>query len=153
MANHSSALMSLCECLRGALPAPVDWISLIGLANETLTTPALIGLVRQFERQIPDDVCAYVRDIHKRNLTRNDRLAVQLEETIVALNEAEVTPVLLKGAATLAAASRQTWGARLMADLDLLVARDQAEAHRWESPVGMLALLVYELRGGGGMSR
>ena len=128
MANHSSALMDLCECLRGRLPARANWVSLIGLANETLTTPALIDLVRQFERQIPDDACAYVRDIHQRNLTRNDRLAAQLELTIVALNEGGVTPVLLKGAATLAAAPRQTWGARLMADLDLLVARDQADA-------------------------
>jgi len=127
MSAHNSALIELCECLRGTLPERVDWVSLIGLANQTLTTPALIDLVRRFERQIPQDVCAYVRDIHRRNLNRNDRLAAQLEETVVAINERGVTPVLLKGAATLVTAPQARRGARLMADLDILVAPDQVD--------------------------
>lgn len=127
MASHSAALTSLFLCLRGALPARVDWVSLIGLANETLTTPALIDLVRKFERRIPEDVCACVRDIYQRNVTRNDRLAAQLEETVLAINQRGVTPVLLKGAATLATAPYERRGTRLMADLDILVAPHQAE--------------------------
>lgn len=140
MASHSSALTGLCECLRGTLPARADWVSLIGLANETLTSPALIDLVRQCERQIPADVCAYVRNVYQRNLTRNDRLAAQLEEAVVAMNERGMTPVLLKGAATLATAPRARRGTRLMADLDILVAPDQAEA-----ALGALAGVGYEL--------
>ena len=128
MSSHSAALTSLCECLRGGLPARVEWESLIGLANETLTTPRLIDLINQFEPNIPKDVCAYVRDIYQRNLARNGRLAGQLDEAIGALNERGVTPVLLKGAATLATARRARSATRLMADLDLLVAPDQVEA-------------------------
>jgi hypothetical protein len=99
----------------------------MGLANETLTTPALIDLVGQFERHIPEDVCTYLRNIYQRNMVRNNRLAAQLEEAVVAINAREVTPVLLKGAATLATAPHERRGNRLMADLDILVAPDQVQ--------------------------
>lgn len=128
MAGHSSALLSLCECLRGSFPARADWLSLIGLANQTLTTPTLIGFVSQFEQDLPKDVCAYVRHIHRRNLSRNERLTAQLEEAIVAINGRGVTPVLLKGAATLATAPKAGRDVRLMSDLDIMVGPDQIEA-------------------------
>jgi hypothetical protein len=127
MASYSAALTNLCACLRGTLPPRADWMALIGLANETLTTPALIDLVNRFDRHIPQDVCTYVRDIYQRNLARNDRLAAQLEEAVVAINARDVRPVLLKGAAILAAAAPRR-GTRLMADLDILVAPDQVDA-------------------------
>jgi len=127
MASHSPALISLCECLRGELPERVDWLSLLGLANQTLTTPSLIGVVDEFEQQIPQDVCAYVREIHRRNVARNERLIAQLEEATATLNERGVTPVLLKGAASLAAASNAQRPTRLMNDLDLLIGAEQVE--------------------------
>src|SRR5262252_2982960 len=104
MVGFSPALVDLCKCLRGLPPSDVDWMSVIGLANQTLTTPALIDLVDQHASVMPDDVCAYIRNIYRRNGVRNDRLAMQLEEAVVAMNGRGVTPVLLKGAATLAAA-------------------------------------------------
>lgn len=128
MASYGKALGPLCECLRGTLPARVDWLSLMGLANETLTTPALIDLINRFERHIPDDVCAYVRHIYQCNLFRSDHLIAQLAEAIVAMNERGVTPVLFKGAAMLATVPHSRRGTRLMADLDILVAPGQTEA-------------------------
>jgi hypothetical protein len=127
MAGHSPALVNLCNCLRGLPPVDVDWMSVLGLANQTLTTPALIGLVDQFASVMPDDVCAYVRNIYDRNLLRNDRLAAQLEEAVAAMNGQGVTPVLLKGAATLASAPYERRGVRLMADLDLMVMPEETE--------------------------
>ncbi|MBH5398256.1 nucleotidyltransferase family protein [Bradyrhizobium sp. CNPSo 4010] len=128
MASHISAFDTLCDCLRGTLPAHVDWVSLIGLANKTLTTPALIDLVDKFERHIPEDVCTYVRHIYQRNLTRNNHLTAQLTQAIVAMNEQGVTPIVFKGAAMLATTPYSRRGTRLMADLDLLVAPCQTEA-------------------------
>ncbi len=125
MASHSSELAALCECLRGTVPARTDWVSLIGLANETLVTPYLIDLVDRSDGRIPEDVCAYVRDIHRRNAIRNARLALQLDEAVAALNERGVTPVLLKGAAMLATAPHARRATKLMADLDILIAPDQ----------------------------
>ena len=51
------------------------------------------------------------------------------EELIVALNAAGIEPLLLKGAA-LAATVYETWEARPMRDIDLLVREDQLEAAR-----------------------
>jgi hypothetical protein len=140
MARYSSALRNLCQCLRGTLPVHVDWLSLLGLANETFTTPALIDFVNQFKSEIPSEVRAYVRHLYRRNVDRNDRLAAQLDEVVVALNEQGLTPVLLKGAAMLATAPSALRGSRLMCDLDILVRPDQAEA-----ALGALAGIGYEV--------
>lgn len=126
MASHSQALIDLCQCLRGVLPARPDWLSLLGLANKTLITPALIDFVDRFDQLLPEDVCAYVREIYQRNENRNDRAAGQLAEAVAALNQRGITPVLLKGAATLATASRRQRATKLMADLDILIEPEQA---------------------------
>ncbi len=103
-------------------------MSLLGLANQTLTTPALMEFATRFKDQIPEDVHRYIREMFERNVTRNDRLAAQLAETVAAINDRGVTPVLLKGAAMLATAPRPYWGSRLMSDLDIMVLPDQIEA-------------------------
>jgi len=128
MANHSRSLTQLCECFRGCVPWQADWISLLGLANQTLTTPALMEFTTRFKDQIPEDVCLYIQEMFERNVARNDRLAAQLTETVAAINDRGVTPVLLKGAAMLATAARPHWGSRLMSDLDIMVLPDQIEA-------------------------
>ena len=56
MANHKKSLAALCSCLRGELPKNVDWVSLIGLANDTLTTPGLMTFVDHFQHEIPPPV-------------------------------------------------------------------------------------------------
>ena len=140
MASHSPALISLCACLRGELPERVDWLSLLGLANQTLTTPSLIGVIDQFEQRIPEDVCAYVRDIYQRNVVRNERLKAQLEEATITLNQQGVKPVLLKGAAGLAVASNTLRPTRLMNDLDLLIGEEQVEV-----ALAALAGIGYEM--------
>lgn len=127
MARHSAALTSLCNCLRGLPPVEVEWTSVIGLANQTLTTPALIAFVDQFASVLPEDVCTYIRQIYRRNVLRNERLAVQLEQAVIAMNGRRITPVLLKGAATLANAPVERRGVRLMCDLDIMVMPDEAE--------------------------
>ncbi|MEY9128368.1 hypothetical protein ABIA03_007539 [Bradyrhizobium yuanmingense] len=126
MARHSSAVRSLCNCLRGMPPVDIEWTSVIGLANQTLTTPALIDFVDKFASVLPEDVCAYIRYIHRRNGLRNNRLVAQLEEAVVALNGHGITPVLLKGASTLATAPEARRGVRIMSDLDIMVMPDEA---------------------------
>jgi hypothetical protein len=127
MVNHSRSLIELCECLRGSVPKRADWTSLIGLANQTLTTPALMEFAARFKDQIPEDVYLYIREMFDRNMARNDRLAAQLAETVAAINDRGVTPILLKGATTLATAARPQRGLKLMSDLDIMVLPDQIE--------------------------
>jgi hypothetical protein len=127
MANYSRSLIQLCECLRGRVPKHADWVFLLGLANQTLTTPALKEFATRFKDQIPEDVYLYIREMFERNVVRNDRLAAQLAETVAAINDRGVTPVLLKGAAMLATAPRADHGLKLMCDLDIMVWPDQVE--------------------------
>lgn len=127
MARHSGALTSLCNCLRGMPPVDMEWTSVIGLANQTLTTPALIDFVEKFASVLPEDVCTYIRHIHHRNVLRNNRLLAQLEEAVVAMNGLGIMPIMLKGASTLATAPEERRGVRLMSDLDIVVMPDQAK--------------------------
>lgn len=140
MARHSAALMSLCRCLRGMPPVDVEWISVIGLANQTLTTPALIDFVDQFASILPEDVCTYIRQIYRRNVLRNNRLVAQLEEAVVAMNGQGITPVLLKGASTLATAAEERRGVRLMSDLDIMIMPDETQ-----TAVAALCAIGYEI--------
>ncbi|MHB0768993.1 nucleotidyltransferase family protein [Bradyrhizobium sp. 5.13L] len=126
MARHSAALTSLCSCLRGMPPVDVEWTSVIGLANQTLTTPALIDFVDQFASMLPEDVRTYISQIHRRNVLRNNRLLAQLEEAVVAMNGQGITPIVLKGASTLATAPEERRGVRIMSDLDIMVKPDEA---------------------------
>ena len=140
MARHSAALTSLCSCLRGMPPVDIEWTSVIGLANQTLTTPALIDFVDQFGAMLPEDVCTYVGQIHRRNVLRNNRLLAQLEEAVVAMNGLGITPIMLKGASTLATAPEERRGVRIMSDLDIMVMPEEAG-----EAVAALCAIGYEI--------
>ncbi|MCK1716781.1 nucleotidyltransferase family protein [Bradyrhizobium sp. 141] len=142
MARHSTALTSLCNCLQGMPPVDIEWTSVIGLANQTLTTPALIDFVDKFAQILPEDVRTYVRHIYSRNVLRNNRLLAQLEEAVVAMNGLGITPILLKGASTLASAPEERRGVRLMSDLDIMVMPDEAE--RAVTALGAIGYQVHE---------
>lgn len=126
MTSQHTSFVHLCQCFRGELPRNVDWMSLIGLANQTLTTPALIDVVERYPDDIPQDVHDFVVEIFKRNAVRNERLSTQLVEAVTALNAEQITPVLMKGSAVLAS-SHCRIPARLISDLDILVLPDQAK--------------------------
>ncbi|HEY9216191.1 MAG TPA: nucleotidyltransferase family protein [Ancylobacter sp.] len=128
MASCSRALLPLCACFRGDDPGRTDWTALLALANRTLTTPSLAVLVRSQIAAIPADVAAYVRELHDRNAIRNDRLSAQLEEAVLSLNGVGITPVLVKGTATLATSPPADRALRLMSDLDLVVSPNETDA-------------------------
>lgn len=124
MNSYRNSLDGLCRCLCGVVPDAVDWMSVLRLANHTLTTTSLIDLVDR-DHAVPDDVSAYIREIYRRNVERNLRLAEQLSELLAAVNRVGVKPVLVKGAAFLAATPRDMWGRQIMSDLDIVVGPDE----------------------------
>lgn len=127
MPDPSTSIIQLCQCFRGVPPKSIDWMSVIGLANRTLTTPELVNCIHRFPDRVPGDVARYVSEIFERNSQRNERLAAQLKQAVAALNENGVTPVLMKGAAMLATKDRAQSATRLISDLDILVAPDEAD--------------------------
>jgi hypothetical protein len=128
MTNRRWALHQLFSCFRGDIPKSADWLAIISLANESLTTTALMDVTKRFEDVIPSDVREYIRQIFERNLLRSDRLTQQLTETVEAINNQGVIPILFKGAARLATSARCRRGSRLMSDLDLMVRPDEIGA-------------------------
>jgi Uncharacterised nucleotidyltransferase len=127
MPTHNTSLLALCSCLRGEPPPHVDWPSLIGLANDTLTTPALMSFVERCPEHIPHDARQYIREMWVRNQRRNERLSSQLVEAVQALNKEGITPVLMKGAATLAATENAMHGSRLISDLDVVISTEESQ--------------------------
>ncbi len=132
----SSPLSVVLGLLRGdPVPASVDWDATIALANESWLVPALWGAITQAGRAddpaLPDEARGYLRFIHARNAARNLKLRAQLEEALLRLAEADIRPLLSKGAIHLFTASDADLPRRMMGDLDLVVTEaERAEARR-----------------------
>jgi len=110
--------------LRGAIMSgKPDLEEVIGLANANLLSPALWVELRDNElaESLPSHVRAYLAELHRLNNLRNRRLRDQAVETARHLNAVGVTPILLKGGASLFSPTYSDRGARMMVDLDILV--------------------------------
>lgn len=120
-------LHGLLACLRGDMPAAADWSAIIGLANKTLCSPTVSARLSDAGRlaELPADVRIFLAEMERRNAERNERLLSQLDEAAAVMNAREVRPILLKGTAWLAHAPPQERSARMLADIDLMVAVDR----------------------------
>lgn len=120
-------LHGLLACLRGEMPATPDWTGIIALANKSLCSSTMSARLIEAGRfsSLPTDVRTFLKEIHIRNEERNRRLLAQLDEAAAVMNAVGVQPILLKGTAWLARAKPQKRAARLLADIDLMVAPEQ----------------------------
>lgn len=121
MITEQLPVVQLMACLDGRTPEDVDWTEIIAVANRTLTT----GTLAQRQRingpmALPDDVKSFFAAVHARTLDRDQRMRGQLVEAVACLNRADITPMLLKGAALLAMPGVDLRG-RLLSDLDIMV--------------------------------
>ncbi|MGE3293244.1 MAG: nucleotidyltransferase family protein, partial [Geminicoccaceae bacterium] len=119
-----------------ALP-PQDWRPVIAAADRHLVLPALAASAKDLgiAEALPPVVGELLGHVRAANARRNRALFAALEDTTIALNGAGIEPILLKGAARLVDGLYPDPGWRLMADLDLLVPAEAAEA-AWASLVG-----------------
>ena len=106
-----------------------DWPALYGFATAQLVAPSLYA-----GRQAWTDcfsLPAHVRDalayLHELNDERNRRLRRVLRETVAILNQADIVPVLLKGAIALLPDQYPLAFARVLSDLDLGVPADKID--------------------------
>jgi hypothetical protein len=110
----------------------LSWPHVVTVAGGNYVTPSLwLGLVAaRLDSGLPDDARRYLQALYEMNLRRNSALLLQLDEAVDALNDAGVAPLLLKGAAYLKLAIHRDAGARILADLDILIPLDSADAAR-----------------------
>ncbi len=99
----------------------------IAYASRQLVTPAL-GWALRDEPTLPTPVREYLDAALYLNGERNARLLDGLASALDRLAAIGVTPVLLKGAASLADGLYPAPAARFLTDLDLLVPRESARA-------------------------
>jgi len=105
----------------------MPWPLVVEAADHHLVAPALGWCVRG-EECIPVDVRQCFETLLDLNRRRNVIIERALEAAVGSLNDAGITPMLLKGAATLAEDLYPDPGIRVVGDLDLLVRERDAEA-------------------------
>jgi hypothetical protein len=108
---------------------PYLWPQIIDHANRHFLAPALWSALEQkgFEDILPEDVRDFLKECRRLNRSRNQKIKEQAEELVVVLNEAGVTPVILKGGVYLFEDKDTAFDTRMMVDIDLLVAPEHWE--------------------------
>lgn len=146
MTTHTrSPFKILSCCLRGALGQPLastdlpanpdEWEKVLRLSGTHLVTPQLRWALREqaLFSELPADVAEYLDAVYILNLEKNQQCKDQLAHCVGVMNNAGVRPVLLKGAAVIAAGLYPTPGERMISDLDILI------------PSGSLTLILEKL--------
>jgi hypothetical protein len=108
----------------------VAWEGVVELASQHLVTPTLHrGLAdKGLLADLPAELRDYLEAIYALNGERNRQIVAQTVEIAAALNAIGIEPVVLKGVADLCAGLYRDPGARVIGDVDLLVAGDQLAA-------------------------
>ncbi|WP_169780694.1 nucleotidyltransferase family protein [Croceibacterium atlanticum] len=125
MPSRFDDLADLAQCLRGSVPADVEWETLLALANRSLVTPALADALQNAD-DVPEEVQAFLREIDSRARQRNAMLRAQLAEAAAKLNSIGLVPVMLKGTAMLADHGDGECN-RILSDLDIMLPQDRLE--------------------------
>ncbi len=118
------------DSLRAAIDSRrLNWQAVIDIANNQFITPALWVALRNrgLTDKVSPDVAQYLRELHRLNISRNEHLRAQAIETVRRLNTIGIEPVLLKGGASLVERTFDDPGSRVMADLDIMVPKKDAE--------------------------
>jgi hypothetical protein len=95
----------------------------IECANRHFVAATLYAQLQQHRllSHLPPDLHDYLRTVHELQQARNQRLEQQMRFILHTFNQAQITPLLLKGGDTLFYYLYPTSGARFMSDLDILM--------------------------------
>jgi hypothetical protein len=105
----------------------VDWPLILEFADAHRVTTALACTFKD-DARVPADLREVLQAIHTLNTERNDAVCRSLHHVLKTVGEAGCDAVVLKGAASLAERLYPDPAARLMTDIDILVAEPQAAA-------------------------
>lgn len=135
------ALLMLCRALgpgrdawahtplvRTLRPPAATWSRVLDLAEQLNVTEPLCAAVRPGMGRLDPEATERLRQAQLANTTRNLRLRTALVEAVVALNQRNIVPLLIKGARILASGAADGLSERSMVDLDLVIASEQMTA-------------------------
>jgi hypothetical protein len=138
--SRAAAFRLLCGCLsRDCSPASHDeltrtaqrpsfaWETFLQIAGEALVAPAILGALRSktVDKAFPQEVIDFFDGVAVLNRQRNERLLDDALEIAAALNQIDVVPVFLKGAAHLLSGLYPDLAERMTLDIDVLVPADR----------------------------
>lgn len=118
-----------------------DWDSLVQQARSAGLLGRVAALLREskLDDQIPDAARWHLEGAHTVYLAHCEDIRLEVQHIVKALAVIRLRPVLLKGAAYLAAGDRAVLG-RLYSDVDIFVPRDKLQAAeqvlRWQGWAG-----------------
>lgn len=120
------------ELLRDAQSGHMDWALLKKQANSHLIAPLwYVNLKRNdILKDLPPEFVGNLKKLHTANRDRNIIFVVTLMELLTLCQEEGLEPVLLKGAASFTDDLYGDIGARMLADLDILLPPDEAIVFR-----------------------
>ena len=109
-----------------------DWGSLLYMANLHFCSPLWFVRLREdgLLPLLPNDLQTYLYHLHQANIERNEVFQFAIKEIYSNLKDLEIPAFVINGGATLCDNLYEDQGARMMADLDLLVKPQHAERVR-----------------------
>lgn len=107
----------------------VNWDYMVMVASRYLMLPAIYCQLQQkaLLPYLPPDLVLYLEEITSLNRDRNQALLQQAWEVSELFNNAQIDFVFIKGAAILAHLIPTDIGARMVGDLDIVIAPNQAK--------------------------
>jgi hypothetical protein len=114
--------------LRTLLRSPaIDWERVIGHTDAQLVLPAFAAALQDLglAGSLDEEVGAFLEAVHAASIERNSELSDELAAAVAVLNQADIEPVLLKGAIRLTDGLYPDHGWRILGDLDLLIPEAQ----------------------------
>lgn len=128
-----SPLERLARCMTGDIPDGLDWVEIVGTANDELVAPALYRRILQTDSaaHVDADALEYLRTLDEANRERNRRIWTLFREVVAGLNAVGIVPLLIKGGNNLARYDDPGGYFRILVDVDILVTpEEQATAER-----------------------
>jgi hypothetical protein len=103
------------------------WDKFVKIGSSHYVIPALYFKLkeRDFLKLLNTELVSYLEEIYNQNFNRNIELVKEVNEISHLLKSNNINHVFLKGAALVSSIYNESIGARMVGDIDILIAKDQ----------------------------
>ena len=103
------------------------WDKFVKIGSSHYVIPTLYFKLkeRDFLKLLNTELVSYLEEIYNQNFNRNIELVKEVNEISHLLKSNNINHVFLKGAALVSSIYNESIGARMVGDIDILIAKDQ----------------------------